>query len=227
MEVEAVEERLICPDGIELVARVWKPSAPGSWPVLLMRQPYGRAIASTPTYAHPHWYASQGYAVVVQDVRGCGDSGGRFRGFAQEAFDSSWTLAWARTLPYANGRLGCYGFSYQGLTQLLGNDAAEQPDCLAPAMAGLDERLHWACSGGAHRWALGLGWGLQLAAERCRRRADAEGWREIRRSLESKRFLVEGLALLERLDPESMVLGWFRHNPHQSEGWTLHRPQLG
>ncbi len=227
MEVQAVEERLICPDGVELVARVWKPSAPGRWPVLLMRQPYGRAIASTPTYAHPHWYASKGYAVVVQDVRGCGDSGGSFRGFAQEAADSSWTLAWARTLPYANGRLGCYGFSYQGLTQLLGHTAAEQPDCLAPAMAGLDERLHWASTGGAHRWALTLGWGLQLAAERCRRRADADGWREIRRSLDSERFLVEGLALLERLDPGSMVLDWLHRDPRQSEGWTRHTPPAG
>ncbi|MEY3962940.1 MAG: hypothetical protein RLZZ106_195, partial [Cyanobacteriota bacterium] len=39
-----------------------------------MRQPYGRAIASTVTYAHPQWYAQHGFAVVVQDVRGRGDS---------------------------------------------------------------------------------------------------------------------------------------------------------
>ncbi|MCP9849377.1 CocE/NonD family hydrolase [Cyanobium sp. Morenito 9A2] len=207
-----------------MVARVWKPDAPGRWPVLLMRQPYGRAIASTPTYAHPRWYAAQGYAVVVQDVRGCGESGGTFGGFAQEEADSSWTLAWARTLPYADGRLGSYGFSYQGLTQLLGRGAAAQADCLAPAMAGLDERLHWASSGGAHRWGLGLGWGLQLAAEHCRRCGDGAGWWEIRRSLESGRFLHEGLELLARLDPGSMVLEWFRQDPLTAKGWRVHSP---
>ncbi|MEB3276211.1 MAG: CocE/NonD family hydrolase, partial [Cyanobacteriota bacterium] len=41
-----VDQQLICRDGTELVARVWRPDGPGSWPVLLMRQPYGRAIAS-------------------------------------------------------------------------------------------------------------------------------------------------------------------------------------
>ena len=37
--------------------------------VLLMWQPYGRAIASTVVYAHPSWYAAHGYIVVIQDVR--------------------------------------------------------------------------------------------------------------------------------------------------------------
>ena len=57
-----------------------------------MRQPYGRAIASTVTYAHPRWYASQGYAVAVQDVRGRGDSTGEFRGFVHEAADGAPSL---------------------------------------------------------------------------------------------------------------------------------------
>ena len=29
-------------------------------PILLMRQPYGREIASTVVYAHPRWYAVAG-----------------------------------------------------------------------------------------------------------------------------------------------------------------------
>ena len=42
---------LTLPDGIELVADLWRPAGPGRHPVLLMRQPYGRAIASTLTLA--------------------------------------------------------------------------------------------------------------------------------------------------------------------------------
>jgi putative CocE/NonD family hydrolase len=195
--------------------------------VLVMRQPYGRAIASTVTYAHPSWYAGHGFLVVVQDVRGRGASEGDFGGFAQEAADGAATIRWARTLAGSNGRVGTYGFSYQGLTQLLstGDEAGDDgalPDCLAPAMCGLDERLHWASEGGAHWWALGLGWALQLAAEGCRRRGDGAGWREIRRSLQHGDFTEEGLTLLERHDPGGMGLGWLRRDPAGPEGWTVH-----
>ena len=62
------------PDGVRLDADVWRPDAPGRLPVLLMRQPYGRRIASTLVYAHPAWYAARGYIVAIQDVRGTGIS---------------------------------------------------------------------------------------------------------------------------------------------------------
>lgn len=226
------DEEMACRDGTRLVSRIWQPASAesgstepggGSWPALLMRQPYGRAIASTVTYAHPRWYASHGFLVVVQDVRGRGDSQGRFGGFAQEAADGADTLRWVRALPACNGQVGCYGFSYQGLTQLLCDDPDVLPDCLAPAMAGPDERLHWASSGGAHWWALGLAWGLQLAAQDCRRRGDQAGWQELRQSLESGRFLGEGPRLLERHAPHGMALEWLRRDAGSAEGWRRHR----
>ncbi len=217
---------LTLPDGVRLMSSVWRPDGDGPWPVLLMRQPYGRAIASTVTYAHPSWYASHGFLVVVQDVRGRGDSQGDFRGFVQEAADTAATVRWARRLEGSNGRLGTYGFSYQGLTQLLGEasstDGPSWPDALAPAMCGLDERGHWASDGGAHWWALGVGWALQLAAEGCRRRGDDRAWGEIRRSLTQGSFTEDGLALLERHDPEAMGLAWLKRNPARSGGWTTH-----
>ena len=48
-------------DGVRLDADVYFPESEGSFPVLLMRQPYGRVIASTIVYAHPKWYAAHGY----------------------------------------------------------------------------------------------------------------------------------------------------------------------
>ena len=213
---------MTCRDGTSLASRIWSPEAPGPWPVLLMRQPYGRAIASTITYAHPSWYASHGFQVVVQDVRGKGDSGGEFGGFAQEAADGADSIRWARQLEGSNGQVGCYGFSYQGLTQLLSDDPTAIPDCLAPAMTGLNECCDWAMTGGAHWWALGLGWGLQLAAQRCQRRGDGSGWRAIRRSLETGSFLEEGLGLLERHDPEGMARRWLLEPANGN--WPCHRP---
>ena len=223
-----------CRDGTGLISRIWTPAGDGPWPALLMRQPYGRAIASTVTYAHPSWYAQHGFVVVVQDVRGQGASEGNFQGFAQEAIDGADAVRWVRQLPSCNGRVGTYGFSYQGLSQLL-NDASEcdglgdglgdgLPDCLAPAMAGLDERTHWASEGGAHWWGLGLGWGLQLAAQRCQRQGDDEGWQAIRKSLERGSFLGEGMALLARHDPTGMALEWLSRNPADPEGWRVYTP---
>ena len=58
--------------------------SPGPHPTLLMRQPYGRDIASTVVYAHPVWFARHGYNVVIQDVRGRGDSDGDFYPFRHE-----------------------------------------------------------------------------------------------------------------------------------------------
>jgi putative CocE/NonD family hydrolase len=111
-DVETARMRLA--DGVELVADIWRPAAPGRFPVLLMRQPYGRRIASTLVYAHPAWYAAQGYIVVIQDVRGSGDSDGDFRLLEADAADGREAAEWAAGLPGSSGAVGMYGFSYQG-----------------------------------------------------------------------------------------------------------------
>ncbi|UPM50359.1 CocE/NonD family hydrolase [Synechococcus sp. A10-1-5-1] len=216
------QEQLRCADGTVLESTLWTPGGEGPWPCLLMRQPYGRAIASTVTYAHPSWYAQGGFAVLVQDVRGRGDSEGAFLGFQQEASDTSETLRWMRQQPWCNGKVGTYGFSYQGLSQLLYSSTEHLPDALAPAMCGLDERLHWASEGGCHWWALGLGWALQLAAQHCQREGDHQGWEEIRRSLEDGAFVRDGMALLERFDPTGMGLRWLKSDPRQPDHWVQH-----
>ena len=213
---------LITRDGVELVSRVWHPPGDGPWPALLMRQPYGRAIASTVTLPHPEWWCSHGFLVVVQDVRGQGGSEGVFRGFTQEAQDTADTLTWLRQRRDVNGRIGMYGFSYQGLTQLLAPMDCPPPDCLAPAMCGLNERDHWSCEGNAHWWHLGLGWGLQLACLQAKRRRDHAGWQEMRSSLENGSYLREGLSLLKRHDPEGMALRWLTKATEQDSGWTRH-----
>ena len=217
------DHKLITSDGLALTSRLWRPDGPGPWPCLLMRQPYGRAIASTVTLPHPDWWCRHGFLVMVQDVRGQGESEGVFKGFSQEAQDTATTLEWIRSHPDCNGKIGLYGFSYQGLTQLLAPEECPPPDCMAPAMCGLDERMHWSCEGGAHWWHLGLGWGLQLAALQARRRGDQNAWEEIRENLETGRYLRIGLDLLNRHDPDGMALRWLKRPADQAEGWTQHQ----
>lgn len=161
-------------DGVRLDADVWRPAGEGPFPVLLMRQPYGRSIASTVVYAHPAWYAAQGFMVVIQDVRGRGTSEGEWRLCEAEARDGLETVAWAAALPGSNGNVGMYGFSYQGMTQLFA--AAMKPPALkaiAPAMAAWRVREDFATEGDAFRLQSGLGWGAQLALETARRAGDA------------------------------------------------------
>lgn len=156
-------------DGIRLAADLYRPRAQGEFPVLLMRQPYGRHIASTVIFAHPSWYAAQGYIVVIQDVRGRGTSEGRFRIFADDVRDGGEAVAWAARLPGSTGRVGMYGFSYQGHTQLLAL-AAGRPElaALCPAMATWDVHADWAYEGGAFAFANNIYWGIQMATEQAR-----------------------------------------------------------
>jgi putative CocE/NonD family hydrolase len=167
-------------DGIRLDADVYRPQANGDFPVLLMRLPYGRRIASTVTYAHPSWYASQGYIVAIQDVRGRGTSEGSFRIFADDVRDGGEAVAWAAGLAGSNGRVGMYGFSYQGHTQLLAL-AAGRPElqALCPGMATWDVGADWAYEGGAFSLELNIYWALQMACEQARLAGDVAAFDEL------------------------------------------------
>ena len=165
--------RCMLSDGVTLVSDHYYPEGTGEgpWPTLLMRQPYGRDIASTVVYAHPVWFAQHGYHVVIQDVRGRGDSEGEFYAFRHEGRDGAETIKWLRGHAACNGRIGMYGFSYQGSTQLLA--AAENPEglvCIAPHMTAADLYHGWFYHQGALRLASTLGWGIQMLREDARRR---------------------------------------------------------
>jgi len=156
-------------DETTLVSDHYYPPGDGPWPTLLMRQPYGRDTASTVVYAHPVWFARHGYHVVIQDVRGRGGSSGEFYPFRHEGPDGAATIAWLLKHPACNGRIGMYGFSYQGATQLLA--AAGQPEglkCIAPHMTAVDLYRGWFYHQGALRLSSALGWGIQMLREDAR-----------------------------------------------------------
>ena len=206
--INCFDRYLTLKDDVKLVSRIWHPQGSGPWPTLLMRQPYGRQIASTITYAHPSWWVSKGYMVIIQDVRGQGDSEGAFQGFSQEIADTSETHNWVRSLKEFNGKLGLYGFSYQGLTQLVGNDTAPPPDCLAPAMTGLNLKEHWSSDGGAFWWHNNIAWALQIASLKMKRNKNFEAWQAMRSSIENKTYLQKGLELINKYDPNNFIIQW-------------------
>ncbi|MEM9906305.1 MAG: CocE/NonD family hydrolase [Cyanobacteria bacterium P01_D01_bin.44] len=215
-------------DGVRLDADVYVPEADGPFPVLLMRQPYGRAIASTVVYAHPAWYAAHGYIVVIQDVRGRGTSEGAFDLFAHEVEDGYDSVEWAAQLPGSSGSIGMYGFSYQGMTQLYAAQA--QPTALkalAPAMVGYDLYHDWAYENGALRLQAGLGWAIQLAAETARRKGDEVAFNALRAA--SRNPPLDGPVcpeILQQYAPDSFWHDWLAHPTGSEHYWRSLKPNL-
>jgi len=212
-------------DGVRLDADVYSPDHAGEFPVLLMRQPYGRAIASTVVYAHPSWYAAQGYIVVIQDVRGRGSSQGEFELFAHEIADGLDTVQWAAGLPQSDGQVGMYGFSYQGMTQLYA--AIARPPALkvlAPSMVGYDLYHDWAYEGGAFCYQLNLGWAMQLAAETARRNGDAEAYQTLYAAARNPPLhdpVCPQSGILRQLAPDSYYHAWLSQADPSDDYWQI------
>jgi putative CocE/NonD family hydrolase len=214
-------ETLTLKDGTRLDADVYRPAIPGSYPVLLQRQAYSRRIACSICYAHPAWYASHGYIVVVQDVRGRGTSEGIFRPGETEVDDGAETIEWAARLDGANGAVGMYGFSYQAYNQLL----AAAGDCpslkaMAPAM-GPWNPAHWAYENGALQMKHMIGWGIQITAEAARRAGDDEAFSALQAAgsnLPLNGPIAAMPQLLQRYRHYSHVMDWLE-TPPDSPYW--------
>src|SRR2546429_5827274 len=158
-------------DGTVLRSDVWRPWGGGKPRVLLIRLPYDKSQGEALCSAHPAGYGGHGYAVVSQDVRGRWASGGEFIPFEAEADDGEDTMAWLESLPFSNGRIGMYGFSYPGHTQL--QIAVRKPHglrCMVPAMTSPDLYEGWAYNNGAFAPAFNASWATFLADDVARRR---------------------------------------------------------
>lgn len=216
-------------DGVRLDADIYRPDGPGEFPVLLMRQPYGKAIASTVVYAHPKWYAARGYIVVIQDVRGRGTSEGEFQLFAHEIEDGFDTINWAANLPGSTGEIGMYGFSYQGMTQLYA--ASAKPPALktiCPAMIGYDLYTDWAYEGGAFCLQANLSWAVQLATETARLGGDKEAYQALfsaSRNLPFDDEIPTSPEVMNKYAPNSFYHQWLK-NERPDKYWQKLSPNL-
>ena len=102
-------------DGVALVSDIYRPDGEGEFPVLVQRTPYNRKGSAV----EARELASHGYIVVLQDTRGRFDSEGEFYPFLYERNDGYDTVEWAAALPGSNGKVGMFGGSYVGATQML------------------------------------------------------------------------------------------------------------
>jgi len=88
-------------------------------PALLQRTPYGKAEAGTRhgSIVVANLFASNGYAVVIQDVRGRGKSEGEYVKYLADGADGFDCCKWIIEQPWSNGKIGTFGISYDAHTQ--------------------------------------------------------------------------------------------------------------
>ncbi|MFL6694394.1 MAG: CocE/NonD family hydrolase [Ramlibacter sp.] len=132
-------------DGVVLRADVFRPAAPGRYPVLLSYGPYAKGLAFQDGYPsawqkmvadHPdvphgssnlyqNWevvdpekWVPDGYVCVRVDSRGCGRSPGYVDHFSmRETRDFHDCIEWAGVQPWSTGKVGLSGVSYFGINQ--------------------------------------------------------------------------------------------------------------
>jgi putative CocE/NonD family hydrolase len=150
-------------DGVRLAADLYRPAAGGPWPTLLIRTPYNKdqSWVTLLLAPDPLLLAQAGYAVLVQDCRGCFGSGGALEPYFHEGRDGADTLRWAAAQPWSNGATGMLGGSYLGAAQWLA--AAEAPEAvqaLAPFITADQFHTPWSYQGGAFQLGFLLYWAL-------------------------------------------------------------------
>ncbi len=149
-------------DGVILRADVYRPKADGQFPVLLQRTPYDKRNSADFAYKA----ATHGFVAIVQDVRGRYTSDGEWYTFKHESNDGYDTVEWAAALPYSNGKVGMWGGSYVGATQML--TAIAHPPHLAgicPVVTASNYHDGWTYQGGAFEQWFNQSWTSGLAQD--------------------------------------------------------------
>jgi len=112
-------------DGVRLATYIWFPKGDGPYPVVLIRTPYGGAGVID-------WQTERllenGYCIVGQDPRGRFKSEGSALAFMADGWgehkDGVDTVEWIAKQPWCTGKVGTWGVSGPGITQMLMAGAA-------------------------------------------------------------------------------------------------------
>ena len=96
--------RISMQDGVKLFATVMLPKGEGPFPAVLIRNPYARftTIMRDTLCGRLVRY---GYACVLQDVRGQGESEGEWNPMVNEVRDGRDTINWLVQQPFQNGAI--------------------------------------------------------------------------------------------------------------------------
>ena len=145
-------------DGVHIACDVYRPKAPGKYPVLFASSPYIKDAVDLPSTGMYRYretgniakWVGRGYVYVHADVRGSGKSEGAYEAWGPtEQSDFCEMVEWAGTQGWSNGKVGMIGESYYGISQW--QTAQHNPKhlaCIAPYDAGADIYRHFVYKGG-------------------------------------------------------------------------------
>ena len=159
-------------DGISLYADIYFPTGEGPFPTLLyrVRGDKDSAFITGTLMLNPIVAADRGYAVVVQQIRGRGKSGGEWHPFVWESADGIDAVEWTLSHPWCNGSIGVYGSAYAGATAL--QIAAEGHPAVKACVAfvtGANYHDGWIYTSGAFELGWSNFWAYLTAGESMRR----------------------------------------------------------
>ena len=193
-------------DGTCLATDVFRPDAPGRFPVLVNRGPYGKdSYVENPH--HSVWYFPEhGYVVLSQDCRGRFESEGDYDPLFQESNDGWDTVEWAARQPWSNGRVATTGQSYLAATQYTLATADPLPphlQTMAPVSASSDFHQSWVYhTGGAMEW----GWMVPYAILKGRNTLERAGLNDLLSEMD--KYVLEPGNFGQPLTDE-----WYQHLP--------------
>ena len=151
-------------DGTQLEYSVALPSGRGRFPVALAYAGYceGQNSLSCNDSVNAPALLAAGYAVLGVSIRGTSCSTGTFQAFTpQEWRDGAAAIQWAAQQPWSNGRLGMFGDSFPGITQLgVAGLRPKHLDAIAPFQVTTDLYRDVAVPGGIPNSGFGAFWGL-------------------------------------------------------------------
>ena len=163
-----VERSVMVPmrDGVRLATDIYRPKdLDGALPTVLIRTPYNKG-ANPNGDASAMFFASHGYAVAVQDVRGKFASEGQFRVYEGDTTDWTDAFNWIGTQPWSTGKIGTYGCSYLGEGQIVAAQQRHPNHIAAIAQAaggnlgrvGRRRQFWGSVEGGAFSISINFGW---------------------------------------------------------------------
>lgn len=149
-------------DGVGLATHVYRPDAPGRYPVIIVRNPYGNGTDKA-SIDEGRWWASRGYVYVLQNVRGRYNSEGAYYPYLYEINDGYDTQNWAGVQPWSNGNVGTMGGSYLATVQWMPAPLrSPYLKAMAPAVSPFNYYHDVMYRGGAFSLQSRIGWGAVM-----------------------------------------------------------------
>jgi putative CocE/NonD family hydrolase len=146
--IQDIDVKVPMRDGVKLSTDLYMPSDSRRFPTILVRTPYnnnGEGMVRQAMY-----YATRGYAVALQDVRGRYDSEGEWVPMRNEAKDGYETVEWIAQQRWSNGKVGMIGHSYPAISaQLAAVMTPPHLVCIVAEAAYSDSYKQWDFTGGA------------------------------------------------------------------------------